>query len=72
MATETAVSILTATAQSITVLLGDGEGFTPAAGSPYGPVPGTYRLAIGDIDNDGKLDLAGSNFGGDSVTLLGQ
>ena len=47
---------------SITVLLGDGRGrFQPAAGSPFpaGHLPND--IAIGDMNNDGNVDLVVAN-----------
>jgi hypothetical protein len=55
---------------SITVLLGDRRGFTPAPGSPYRAGPGAYNLAVGDVDEDGRLDVAASSFESDAVTVL--
>jgi len=54
----------------IVVLLGDGRGFAPAPGSPFNAEPGAYNLAVGDVDEDGKLDIAASSFEGNAVTLL--
>jgi hypothetical protein len=54
----------------IVVLLGDEEQFTPAAGSPFPAGPGAYTATVGDIDEDGSLDIAASSFEGDSVTML--
>jgi hypothetical protein len=57
----------------IVVLLGDGKGFAPAPGSPFLAGPGAYNLTTGDVNEDGKLDIAASSFEGDAVTvLLGQ
>jgi hypothetical protein len=53
------------------VLLGDGHGrFAPAPGSPFPVGPGAYRLAVADVNEDGKLDIATSSFEGNAVTLL--
>jgi hypothetical protein len=57
----------------ITVLLGDGDGYVPASGSPFPAGPGAYNLTVGDVNQDGRLDIAASSFEGDAVTvLLGQ
>ena len=43
----------------VTVLRGDGAGgFARAAGSPYAIGSGTFALSAGDLDGDGRLDLA--------------
>jgi hypothetical protein len=55
---------------AVTVLLGNGSAFAPAAGSPFRTAPGAYRMAAGDVDEDGRLDLVTSSFEGDSVTVL--
>jgi hypothetical protein len=52
---------------AITVLLGNGRTFVPAPGSPFRAAPGAYRMAAGDVDEDGRLDLVTSSFEGDSV-----
>lgn len=58
-------------ASKVVVLLGDGRGeFSPAPGSPYPVGAAAYRLAVGDVNEDGKLDIAASSFGSDGVTLL--
>lgn len=54
----------------ILVLLGDDRGFAPAPGSPFPAGPGAYRLTLGDVNEDGKLDIAASSFEGQAVTLL--
>jgi len=56
---------------SVAVLLGDGRGgFAAAPGSPFAAGPGPYPFAVGDLDGDGRPDLAVPNVGGDRVTLL--
>ena len=58
-------------ASKVVVLLGDGRGeFTPASGSPFPVGAEAYRLTVGDVNEDGKLDIAASSFGNDGVTLL--
>jgi hypothetical protein len=55
---------------AVVVLLGSGTTFAPAPGSPFRVGPGAYRMTSGDVDEDGKLDIATSSFEGDTVTLL--
>jgi len=44
---------------AVTILLGDGKGgLTEAAGSPFPAGAAPWSVAIGDINGDGKLDLA--------------
>jgi len=59
---------------SVAVLRGDGRGgFRPAAGSPFAVGRGPYPLAVGDVNGDGRLDLATPDVRSDTVTvLLGQ
>ena len=58
-------------ASKVVVLLGDGRGeFTAAPGSPFPVGAGTYCLTVGDVNEDGKLDIAASSFGNDGVALL--
>ena len=58
-------------ASKVVVILGDGHGeFTPAPGSPFPVGAAAYRLAVGDVNEDGKLDIAASSFGSAAVTLL--
>jgi hypothetical protein len=64
------MDLVAATVDSVTVLLGDGRGYAPAPGSPFSAGPGAYNLGVGDVNHDGKLDVAASSFEGDAVTLL--
>jgi hypothetical protein len=48
----------------VAVMLGDGRGrFARAPGSPFAVGPGPYPLAVGDLDGDGRLDLAVTSTG---------
>ena len=48
---------------SVSVLLGNGDGTFQAAITSSSGDFGTFSLAVGDFDGDGKLDLAVSNLG---------
>jgi len=55
----------------IAVLLGDGGGrFVAASASPFRAGAGAYNLTVGDVNEDGKVDVAASSFEGETVTLL--
>ncbi|HEY6802580.1 MAG TPA: VCBS repeat-containing protein [Pyrinomonadaceae bacterium] len=55
----------------VTVLLGNGKGgFNVAQGSPFPTGSAPTRLAIGDIDGDGNLDIAVCNSGSQNLTIL--
>jgi hypothetical protein len=54
----------------VALLLGDGHEFTPAPGSPFPAEAGAYNVAVGDVNEDGKLDVVASSFEGDGVTIL--
>jgi len=57
--------------QDVTVLLGDGRGgFTPAKGSPFPAGPEPNDLAFGDLNRDGKPDLAIANHTAKHLTVL--
>lgn len=54
---------------SFSVLLGDGTGdFSLASTTPVGDGP--LSMGIGDLDDDGKLDVATGNYFGNSVSVL--
>jgi hypothetical protein len=60
----------TEASDSVVVLLGDGRGgYTPAAGSPYraGANP---RIAVGDMNGDGKIDIVTANSGSGDINIL--
>jgi len=59
----------------VTVLLGNGQGnFSSAPGSPFSVLdstrPHNHGLATGDINKDGNLDFATSNYGHHSVSVI--
>jgi hypothetical protein len=47
-----------------------GDGFGPVGGAPFPVGPGAYQLAVGDVNEDGKMDVVTSSFEGDSLTVL--
>ena len=54
----------------VVLLLGDGQSFTLAPGLPFPVGLGAYNVAVGDVNEDGKPDVATSSFEGDGVTIL--
>jgi hypothetical protein len=65
------------TSNDVSVLLGDGHsGFLPAPGSPLptgnGPTPGNgpASVAVGDVNGDGKPDIATANDGSTNASVL--
>jgi hypothetical protein len=63
------LAIANNTSGNVGILLGNGNGsFQAAVNYSAGSLP--YGLAIGDFDNDGKLDLAVSNQSGNNVSAL--
>ena len=64
------LAVANAADDTITILLGKGDGtFTPALVSPAtGLTPS--GLAIGDFNGDGKLDLAVANFDTAAINIL--
>jgi len=63
--------LVVAAADAVRVLLGDGRGgFQPAPGSPFAAGKGIWRLAVADLNADGKPDVAAVGFESNSVTIL--
>jgi uncharacterized repeat protein (TIGR01451 family) len=59
------------TANAVTVMLGTGNGaFSPAPGSPISVGTDPSALAIGDFNRDNQFDLAVTNAGSNSVSIL--
>jgi len=57
---------------TLSVLLGDGEaGFGATSQSPFGVgAQAPVQVEVGDVDKDGKPDLATANFSGKSVSVF--
>jgi len=56
---------------SVPVLLGDGTGrFREAPGSPLPVVQRPFFTALGDVNRDGKLDIAADGNEANDVTVL--
>lgn len=55
---------------SISILLGDGEGGFALTGSPLAVGSEPVAVAIGDLSGNGILDIATANSGSDDVTIL--
>src|SRR5207237_1346847 len=60
------------TSSNVSVLLGNGAGgFAPAGGSPFaGGGTGPMSVAVGDLNGDGRLDLATANQTSANVSVL--
>jgi len=56
---------------SVSVMLGNGKGgFTPAPPSPFKVGKGPYPLVLGDVNQDGNLDIITPNVSSDNVSVL--
>ena len=56
---------------TVTILLGNGDGtFTPAANNPVSVGSEPSSVEVGDFNGDGIADLAVTNYGGESLTIL--
>ena len=63
------MDVVATSGDSVRVLLGDGRGaFKPAASIPVGP--GAWRIAVADLNGDGKADVVTSNSEIDSLSVL--
>ena len=63
------MDVLAVGGDSLRVMLGDGRGgFAPGPMTRSGP--GTWRLAYGDVNGDGKTDVVTSNVESDTVSVL--
>jgi hypothetical protein len=64
------LDLVAAAVSSVRVFLRVGNTYAPAPGSPYAAGPGAYNLTVGDVNRDGKPDVAATSFEGDAITLL--
>ena len=65
------VAVANAGGDDVTLLLGDGTGaLNPATGSPFAVGHEPQSVAIGDLNRDGKPDLAVPNADDDDVSVL--
>jgi hypothetical protein len=65
------IAVIVRSAHNVVVLLGDGlGGFNPAAGSPFSTGDDPTSVAVGDFNSDGTMDLAVSNRGAKTITML--
>ncbi len=56
---------------NVTVLLGNGTGgFSAASGSPIAVGVNPFSIGVGDFNGDGKADMAVTNFGADTISIL--
>ena len=63
------MDVIAAGGDGVRVMLGDGRGGF-AAGPAIRSGPGSWRLALGDVNRDGKADLVTSNLETDTVSVL--
>jgi VCBS repeat protein len=65
------IAVANSGSKDVTILLADGAGgFKSAAGSPFPTGNDPNDLAIGDVNNDGNLDLAFANHDTKYLTVL--
>ncbi len=56
---------------SVTILLGNGDGTFTRAPNPPGPIESVVAVALGDFNNDGKIDIAAVVANNQVLILLG-
>ena len=65
------LAVANSESNNVTILLGDGAGgFRPAVGSPFAAGHNPSDIAVGDVNNDGSLDLAFANHDTSYLTVL--
>ncbi len=65
------VAVANSESRNVTILLGDGKGgLTQATGSPFPAGDHPNDIAVGDVNGDGKLDLAFANHDTHYITVL--
>src|SRR5216683_3265198 len=65
------VAVANSESKNVTILLGDGKGgLTQATGSPFPAGDHPNDIAVGDVNGDGKLDLAFANHDTHYITVL--
>jgi hypothetical protein len=63
-------SVDPAGASEVAVFVGHERGFSLAVGSPFPVAPSAFSLALGDINGDGKVDVATSSRTTERLTVL--
>ncbi|HVS83048.1 MAG TPA: VCBS repeat-containing protein [Pyrinomonadaceae bacterium] len=65
------IAVANSGSKNVTILLGDGKGgLTQATGSPFPAGDNPNDIAVGDVNRDGKLDLAFANHDTHYVTVM--
>jgi hypothetical protein len=63
------MDVIAAGGDGVRLMLGDGRGGF-ATGPSIRTGPGSWRLALGDLNRDGKADLVTSNLENDTVSVF--